>query len=66
MGVCGCYEIFFDNVKTWVGLLDGRLEDGRVSFEVGVDKVYELPAVSMLDHIWLTQRSWKSRLFGAE
>ena len=36
----GTDEIFFDNVKTWVGMLEDRLGQDRVTFAVGYDKVH--------------------------
>ena len=36
----GTNEIFFDSVKTWVGILEDRLRQGRVTFAVGLEKVH--------------------------
>lgn len=36
----GADEILIDHIKTWVGLLEGRLGKGRVAFEVGAGKVH--------------------------
>lgn len=36
----GTDEIFFDNVKTWVGMLEDRLRQERVTFAAGPEKVH--------------------------